>query len=121
MFDGHNSFKLSRYWDSPYTREVEKGSTVMLLFSIRKGKLTKDIQSAPNLLSNINFAMYFNILGVIVLTDPGEQFSIELPVQAPQSFGVDQVLDYEPLPESEGEEEIGEGETIGEGQEEPML
>ena len=37
VFDGRKRFRLIKYRNHPYTGDIAKGSTVMLLFTVRKG------------------------------------------------------------------------------------
>lgn len=68
-------------------------------------------EQVPNVPKGIKFAIYFNILGIIVLAEPAEQFS-EDSSQAltPEAFGVNEVIEY-----SESQESAGVKEVVGGG------
>jgi hypothetical protein len=95
VYDGRDGFQLGNYWGRPYTGRVAKGSTVMVLFSTKKAELPEKMQEAPNLPRSIKFAIYFNILGVVVLEEPVEKFSSEPSKEEPTAYGVDKVVEYE--------------------------
>lgn len=86
---------------------VAKGAMVMLLFSIRKGNLPSAVEEAKVLPAAIKFAIYLNILGVVVLAELAELFSEEQSREVPEAFGVDAVID---LPEGQGSIDGNEGE-----------
>ena len=94
--------------------EVAKGSTVMLLFSVKKGNLSEAVRGTVGLPKNINSAIYFNILGVVVLAEPAERFSNTPAEEGPQAFGVESIVKLPDIQESEDESD-------GEGPEEPFL
>ena len=60
----------------------------MLLFSIRKGTLPRQVQGHGNLPPNLQVAVYFNILAIVVLAEPGEPFSEEDSQEQPPAFRV---------------------------------
>ena len=107
VYDGRQKFQLGNYWDRPYTEKVEKGSTVMLLFSIKKGKLLKNVEEFRGLPAAIKFAIYFNILGVVVLAEPAERFSEDVSEGDPEAFGVSSLVNWPEGGESEGDSESG--------------
>jgi hypothetical protein len=90
------------------TRAIEDGSTVLLLFSIKKGGLPKVVEK----IADTTFAIYFNILAIILLAEPVDSFSDTTSEEEPQAFGVDRILDVS------GNENI---ETDSEVEEEPFL
>jgi hypothetical protein len=51
-------------------------------------------------------AVYFNILGVVVLAEPGERFTSDSAEEQPEAFGVHCV--HTELPELEEDGEVGE-------------
>ena len=60
----------------------------MLLFSVKKGKLPKNVQGRDDLPGGISFAIYLNIVAIIVLAEPGERFSYHESQDGPGTFGV---------------------------------
>lgn len=91
IYDGREKFQLGNYWERPYAGEPAKGSTVMLLFSIRKGTLPQSVQGRNDLPRDLKVAIYFNILGAIVLAEPAERVSNNTSQEPPQSFGVENI------------------------------
>ena len=59
----------------------------MLLFSIRKGTLPRQLQGRGDLPPDLQVAICFNVLAVIVLAEPGERFSEEDSQEQPPAFG----------------------------------
>lgn len=99
VYDGRDKFKLGNYWDKTYPGPVKKDSAVMLLFSIKKGSLPKRMQDRNDLPHGIDFAIYFNILAIIVLAEPKERFSFKASDEEPPAFGVKSI--ETDLPEDE--------------------
>lgn len=95
VYDGRTKFHLSTYWDRPYEGDVERDSTVMVLFTIRKGDLSKQMKKAKNVPEKVKFAIYLNLLGIIVLEDPASDFSRESLPGEPVDFGVSEILKFE--------------------------
>ena len=91
VFDGRDKFQLGSYWNKPYEGNVEQGSAVMLIFSIKKGNLPKAAQDRKDLPEGTDFSIYLNILVIILLADPGERFSLEQSNEKPQEFGVESI------------------------------
>lgn len=63
----------------------------MVFFTIKKAPLTKLMAKAKNVPAGIKFAIYFNVLGIVVLEEPGEEVAGGPggPSQEePQAFGV---------------------------------
>jgi len=71
----------------------------MLLFSVKKGGLPKGAEGANVL--DATFAIYPNILAIILLANPAERFSNVPSQEGPEAFGVDTILD---VPGNEGSE-----------------
>jgi hypothetical protein len=95
VYDGRSGFQLGNYWERPYTADVPRGSSVMLLFSIKKADLSASLKKAPNLPKGVKFVFYLNIVGIIVLDGPSEQFSRgPSPIQ-PLDVGVKSIVEYE--------------------------
>lgn len=93
----------------------------MLLFSIKKGNLSKEMQKASNIPEGVEFAIYFNILGIAVLAEPADQFSEDPSGEEPEAFGVDNILQYPDSQEqAEAEEEVAAESDEGELKE-PVL
>ena len=72
-----------------------KDSTVMLLFSIKKGGLPPGVEEATGRLADVKFTIYFSILTVIVIAEPTEQFSNSPCKEGPEAFGVDAIIDWD--------------------------
>jgi hypothetical protein len=104
IFDGREKFQLGSYWEKPYVGEISKGSTVMLLFSVKKGNVATATREAIGMPDNIKFTIYLNILAVIVLAGPAEHFSNRVSQEDPEAFGVNSIADELPEAESEGED-----------------
>ena len=104
VFDGHDGVRLASYWEHPYPGDVPKGCAVMLLFSIKKGKLGEAIRVAPNLPEDVKFALYLNILGVVVLAEGAEQFSDVPSQEPPEAFSVDNVLKFGGAPDVDNDD-----------------
>ena len=85
--------------------ELSKGSTVMLLFTVKKGNLSTAVKDAIGMPEDIKFAIYFNILAVIVLAEPAERFSNSPSKEGPEAFGVDRIIQLPESQESESEDE----------------
>ena len=107
VFDGREVLQVGKYWDKEYEGEVLKGSTVMVLFSTKKGELPKAMQGIKNPPKGVEFSFYFNILGVVILTGPSKQFSESPSSEKPKAFGVDNLQTWGVVADetSEGEEE----------------
>jgi hypothetical protein len=113
VYDGRDGFQLGNYWARPYSGRIAKGSTVMVLFTTKKADLPEKMQEAPNLPRSIKFALYFNVLGIVVLEEPVDKFSGELSQEVPMAYGVDKIVEYEEKSETgncedENEPEIEE-------------
>lgn len=102
LYDGRESFKLGRYWEKPYKENIKKDSALMLLFSVKRGNLPKNMQGRGDIPPGTNFAVYLNVLGIIVLSEPGERFSYIESQEHPETFGVRKVEAEMPVvPEGE--------------------
>jgi len=77
----------------------------MLLFSIKKGKLPKNLEEFRGLPAAIKFAIYFNILRIVILAEPAEWFSEDVSEGDPEAFRISSIVNW---PE-EGESERGSG------------
>ena len=82
-----------------------KGSTVMLLFSIKKGGLPPGVEEATGRPADVKFAIYFSIFAVIVIAEPAEQFSDSLCQEGPEAFGADMIIDWDDEEEGSSAEE----------------
>ena len=70
--------------------DIVKGATVMLLFTVKKGKLADGVATARGMPS-IQSGIYPNMLGIVILAEPSEPFS-QIPSQEePVAFGVDRL------------------------------
>jgi len=86
----------------------------MLLFSVKKGNPLEAVRGTVGLPKNINSAIYFNILNVVVLAEPAEHFSNTPTEERPQAFGVESIVELPDIQESKDESD-------GERPEEPFL
>ena len=50
----------------------------MLLFSIKRGNISEAMNKVQNLPKDVEFAIYFNVLGIIVLEEAAGRFSAEI-------------------------------------------
>lgn len=73
----------------------------MVLFSTRKGNLPNDMSSAINVPKDLKFAIYFNILGIIVLEEPTDYFDKRVGQVDAKAFGVENIVEFEEVPEAE--------------------
>ena len=73
VYDGREGLQLGKYWDDEYTEEVATGSTVMVLFSTKKGRVAKAMQKIGNLPDGVEFGIYFRVLGLVALAEQSEQ------------------------------------------------
>lgn len=106
VYDGRDKFQLGNYWDRPYKGTVSKGATVMLLFSIKKGNLPGGVQDIRGFPTAIEFGIYLNILGIIVLAEPAEHFSEGGSQEGPEAFGVSAITRWSaPVEEDTNDEE----------------
>lgn len=80
----------------------------MVLFTIRKGDLPKQMKKANNVPENVKFGIYFNLLATIVLEDAASDFIKDSHPKEPEDFGVSDILTFEPLPDSDGAEDAVE-------------
>ena len=110
VYDGREKFSPSKYWAQEYDGNVRAGSTVMVLFSMKRGKLPEDVHAAgvPN-----SAAVYLNLLGVVVLAEPSAGSVGSSRQNASEVHGVDQLvrladISLETVPTVEDEVEVGE-------------
>jgi hypothetical protein len=82
----------------------------MALFMVKKGTFAKSVAGHNDMPADLEFTLYFHVLGVRILGDPGEPVSGEESGEAAQGFGGDHI--EEDLPEKE--EEICEEESNSE-------
>jgi hypothetical protein len=108
VYDGRHGFQLGKYWEHSYDSNIPKGSTVMVLFSLRKGALAGSIKDLRHLPKGISFAFYPNILGVVVLADPVDCPPSDPSSAPPVTFGVNEILEYKepeiPKPEEKDDD-----------------
>jgi hypothetical protein len=83
----------------------------MLLFSVKKGSISPAVIGAVGMPDDMKFAIYLNILAVIVLAEPAERFSDTASQEEPKAFGVDSIVQ---LDDSDSEDD-------GNNSEEPFL
>ena len=104
MFDGRSKFQLSKYRDTLYEGEIANRSTVMLLYTVKKGKLPSGIEGTHSL---PEFAIYLNIVGIVVLARSSEHFSPVVSQEDAPAFGVDSIMQLPRYKELELEVEGG--------------
>ena len=102
VYDGWKNLNPVKYWDKLYDRELEVGTTVTLLFSIKKGTLPENAQQFRR--SKEMVGVYVNILAVVILADPTDTFCQDTSLDPETVHGVDS------LPRLPGEEVAGESE-----------
>ena len=89
----------------------------MVLFSTKKGALARAMQGIGNLPKGLEVGIYFQVLAVVVLAGPSEQFSNTPSGEGPEAFGVDEVQVWGEV-EQEEEDDSGKDE---EEVDEPLL
>lgn len=93
----------------------------MLLFSVKKGNISGAMNKINNLPEAVKFAIYFNVLGIVVLEEAVEQFSNEPSQEKPEAFGVDGIVKYVEAPVEAEVQAAAEDESEGEELEESIL
>jgi hypothetical protein len=71
----------------------------MVLFTVKRGRLPSGLEVTPSL--PIEFAVYLNVLGIVILAGPSEHFSNIPSQEGPTAFGVDAIKELPPYEESE--------------------
>ena len=104
VYDGREQFQLGKYWETPYIGVVAKGSTVMLLFTIRKGALPKGTEEAEGMPDTVKCASYLNVVGVVVLAEPSDTFSKVRSQEGPNDAGVQEIMELPEPMDSESED-----------------
>lgn len=79
---------LSKYWAKKYDEVIEPNTVVTVLFSMRTGKLPKDVEPIK---INGMIGVYLNILGVVVVADPSNAFSLDQTPDPGEIHGVDRL------------------------------
>ena len=102
VYDGRKNLNPAKYWDKLYDRDLEIGTTVTLLFSIKKGTLPENARQFRR--SKDMVGVYVNILAIVVLADPTDTFCQDTPPDLETVHGVDC------LPRLPREEVAGESE-----------
>ena len=90
VFDGRTQFQLGKYWENLYTGDVVKGSTVMLLFTIKKAPLPAGV-----VMPGLKSALYCNILGIVVLAEPSDTYSQTPSQETANDLGVDSIKELD--------------------------
>lgn len=111
VYDGRSKFSLAKYWEKEYTDDVAPGSTVFVLFSVRKGKPhpNADYVKAKNMA-----VVYLNVLGIVVIADPSDAFCLDQTPDPKEVHGVDVLPRLKDYVEAEagGEEDKKEPEVF---------
>ena len=77
----------------------------MLLYTVKKGSLPAGAATATGM-PPVKFGIYLNVVGIVVLAGPSEEFSKVPSHEAPNAFGVEMIKE---LPEWEDSgSEVGE-------------
>lgn len=77
---------------------------------------------APNVPKDVKFAIYFNILGIVVLEEPSDYFDKDAGQKDANALGVEDIVEYEDKQDDEEEEgEDGHLESAGEALKENIL
>lgn len=114
IYDGREPFSLAKYWSKKYVGDVEPGSTVCVLFSIKEGNAPREAHSFD--ISKSMKAVYLNTLAIIVLAEPSDDFLPNLTPDPEHVHGVDRLPR---LYEAESEcgntdESVGKGKAVEE-------
>ena len=104
VYDGRKNLNPVKYWDKLYDHDLEIGTTVTLLFSIKKGTLPENAQQFRR--SKDMVGVYVKILAIVVLADPTDAFCEDTSPDPETVHGVDC------LPRLPGEEVAGESEEV---------
>ena len=102
-FDGRTQFQLGNYWETPYEGTVAEGAAVMLLFTIKKGALPPGVAAHKQLA--LKSALYLDILGIFVLAEPTEPFSLIPSQETAQDVGVRSIKVFDDENENGGGED----------------
>ena len=71
--------------------------------------LSKAMQEADNVPKSVKFTIYLNVVGVVVLEEPTDEFSDQSSQESPEAFRVDKTMDYV---KPEATEEVVETEGV---------
>lgn len=111
MYDGRQEFSLSNYWKREYDGDVQAGSTVVVLFSIRDGPLPVRLN-----FSGWMKAVYLSVLAVIVIAEPSDPFctnTTPVPTDVRGVFYLRRLSEADELPDDDEAAEHGlNGQTI---------
>lgn len=88
IYDGRERFGLGKYWAQEYNSSVSPGATVMVLFSVKNAKVRKEAEVVG--VKNMS-TVYLNVLGVIVLAEPSDEFSLDPSPNPQEVHGVDKL------------------------------
>lgn len=89
MYDGRKKFSLAKYWETKYGKEVNPGTTVTILFSIKRGNIPEDAKLFD--ISDKLTGVYLNVLAVIVIAEPSDSFSMDTTPDPATVHGVDKL------------------------------
>ena len=107
VFDGRETLALSKYWAQEYKEAVEPNTAVTVLFSMKRGKLTADAEGAK---VGDMVGVYLDVLGVVVITQPSETFSLD-PSPIPLAIhGVDRLRRLSDVVVEEVGDDVGDDE-----------
>jgi hypothetical protein len=107
VFDGREKLSLAKYWSKKYVGDVKQGSTVTILFSTRVSSLPQEAQ-AYKYYKKMK-SVYLNVLAVIVLAEPSDDFYLDT---APDPVGVHGVDKLCRLSDLGGFKEVVEEEEV---------
>ena len=71
--------------------EVVKGSTMMLLSTIKKGTLPNGARDVRDMPATVNYTTYLNIVGIVVLVEPSDTFTQVSSQKGLNNVGVDEI------------------------------
>ena len=113
IYDGHKEYSLSKYWAKLYDHALDIGTTVTLLFSIKKGTLPKNTRYFRR--SQEMVGVYVNILTIVVLADPTDAFCLDTSPDPKTVHGVESLPRLATAEiEGEGDEEdVGDDNSHG--------
>lgn len=108
VYDGRENFSFAKYWARKYKDDIKPGTTVCILFSMKRGKLSAD--AAPLAITGM-IGIYLNVLGVVVLEEPSDAFCPEGSPDPGEVHGVDylrRLSEFEVNPEVDSRDKVEE-------------
>ena len=89
VYDGRSSFSLAKYWAKPYHDDVAPGTTVTILFSIKRGNIPEDAKGYT--ISGTLAGVYLNVLAVVVIAENSDPFIPDTSPDPVAVHGVDRL------------------------------